>query len=301
MAHECFERPQHFAFWLGWLNGTKIQSWVAAANAAGNISTGAVIKATTTVRGWIEYVVSDELIIPTVNQWHRYQDAAAGKTTHTITGIGTANGLNDVKDGSRIVGLYELCNTAFTLAFGGATTADIYTGYLIPQLSQDLTVNPDAFFNSARRAMGGSNGINTQGSGSGTPVQDAARWPYRSAGTSFANSTSFLHQNLPNSMFIPVRTPGKNEMLTKCPKFFGDMKRTCTFSTTPTSGNFEWVLNEARELGEGKKDEMVAKTGRAGKRERIWTHKQGDNASSMKRGSRPGKGKEGVLPEIVRF
>ncbi len=299
MAHECNDRPHHSGFWLGWLNAAKIQAWMATSTAVAAYSTGAVIKAPTTVRGWVEYIVSDELIMPVVNQWHRYTAPAAGQTTHFLTGIGTANGLNDVKDGSRLVGLFEMMSQGESggVNMGGATSANHYTSMNIPQLSQDQTVNVDAYFAAYRRVIGGHRGPISYGPTS-LPIvaADGRGNPYNIAGSQTG------HLNSAGAWYIPIRAPGRNFQLSKQPKFFGDLKRSITLDTTVNTGNYVWVTNEFRELGESKKAEMIAKTGRAGTLERILTNPQGGqhNRTSLKNKA-PGKGREAVLPQRVMF
>lgn len=291
-AHECAERPHHFAPWLGWLQNTKIVNYLAAANVLGTVSTGAVLKAPTSVQTWVEYVVSDELIMPTINQWHLYETPATGGTTAILNGLGTANGYNDLLDGSRIAGLYELTNAGpgTKNLMGGATGADKYTSYTIPQFSQDVTVNVDAFFSAYRRVIGGHRGATA--TFLGNAEADNAGPPNLSGAT-------FNPGDLMNSaiaLYIPIRSPGRLMQLTKQMKFFGDLKISRTFSTTPSSGKFRFVTNELRELGAAKKAELIGKTGRPGKLEPIWgggSKGTADNARHPRR--------QACFPERVVF
>jgi hypothetical protein len=297
MANENADRPQHSAFWLGWLNAAKVQAWMATAASPNSFSTGATITSAT-VRGWIEYVVSDELIMPVLMQWNRYTAPAGGQTNHFLTGIGTARGLNDVKDGSRICGMFEMSSGS---NMGGATTPDQYTSMLIPQFSQDQTVNLDAYFAGYRRVMNGHHGVISKGpSATEVVVEDAKGNPQRN-NTSFPDGSPPSRLNSADARYIPIRAPGRNMQLSKQLKFFGDLKRTVTFlSAAPSSGQYVWLLYEAREIGEAKKKEMVAKTGRHGSLERIWSGPNKDNHDSMGP-KRAGKGREATLPQVVRF
>lgn len=285
--HGCFDRPHHFAVWLGWLKDTKITAYLAPSTTIATYSTGAVIKAPTSVTMWAEYIVSDELIMPTINQFHLYETPASGGTTAILQGLGTANGLNDVLDGSRILALLELTSL---YGMGGATTADIYTSVAIPQWSQDVTVNVDGFFRAFKVAMGGRGG--PIGNAVGVAAVD------RSGNPNAQGSTTTMNNLLNSSaaLYIPWKAPGRDSMLTKALKFFGDLKVQRTFSSTPSSGKFRFVTNEARELGVAKKRELVAKTGRSGQLERIWgagTKGTADNGRHPRRGA--------CLPERVVF
>lgn len=294
-AHECGGRPHHFAPWLGWLQNTKIANYLAAANVLDGLSTGAVIKAPCTVQTWIEYVVSDELIMPSINQWHLYETPATGGTTAILNGLGTANGYNDLLDGSRIAGLYELTGAQGNAKniMGGSATADQYTSYTIPQFSQDVTVNVDAFFSAYRRIIGGHRGPISNAVGVATHDSKSGN-PFQMRGGQGTSTGDLM--NTANALFIPIRSPGHDMMLTKLMKFFGDLKITRTFSSTPSSGKFRFVTNELRELGAAKKTELIGKTGRPGKLEPIWgsgSKGSADNARHPRR--------QAVFPERVVF
>jgi hypothetical protein len=149
-AHELFEKPHHSAIWLGWLNATKVKNYVAPSNALINYSPSITVDSVR-VRNWVEFIVSDELIMPTINQWHLYETPASGGTTAIVQGIGTPNGLLDVQDGARVAALLEL-NASNGL--GGVTNPALLTSVTIPQFGQDLTVNIDGFYSAFHRAIG---------------------------------------------------------------------------------------------------------------------------------------------------
>jgi hypothetical protein len=153
-AHELFEKPHHSAIWLGWLNATKVKNYVAASTALqaiGSAGSNGIVIGATTIRNWVEFIVSDELIIPTINQWHLYETPASGGTTAIIQGIGTPNGLLDVQDGCRVAALLELTPAN---GLGGVTDPSTLVGVTIPQFGQDLTVNIDGFYSAFHRAIG---------------------------------------------------------------------------------------------------------------------------------------------------
>jgi hypothetical protein len=260
-AQENFVKPHHFAPWLGWLNATKITTYIAPSTAIAAFSTGAVSEAPCSVSCWIEYVVSSELIMPTFAQFHLYESPASGGTTVTVQGIGTSNGMADVKEGSRIAALLELTDIN---GMGGPDGADNITAVTIPQLGLDLTQNPDAFFTAFRRAMGGHRGAIALSTT--VPVADRAGDPYSVIHAAGLETTL----NAASAMYIPYRFVGRDQQITKLPRFFGDLRVTRTFTTAPTSGKYRFVTEELREFGELKKKEMIAKTGRPGKLQRIY-------------------------------
>jgi len=287
-AQENFERPHHFAPWLGWLNATKITAYVAASTAfsTGGFSTGAVTKTPCSISCWIEYVVSSELIMPAFAQYHLYETPASGGTTATLQGIGTSNGMADVKDGSRLAMILELMNIN---GMGGATTADLVTAITIPQLGMDLTQYVDSFFSAFRRAMGGHRGP--------IALTSAAPATDRSGPPNIVATDVTGNLNGSTALYIPIRFPGRNQQISKLPRFFGDLKVTQTYSTTPTSGKHRYVTCELREFGEGKKKEMIGKTGKSRyKLERIFGNGSPDGGDLQRH---PNKIKS--LPQRVIF
>jgi hypothetical protein len=250
-AHEAFERPHHFAPWLGWLNATKINAYVAASTAIASFSTGAVTKTPCTVSCWIEYVVSSELIMPGFAQYHLYETPASGGTTALVNGIGTQNGMADVKDGCRLAMLLELMSIN---GMGGATTADNVTSVNIPQLGLDQTFNVDSFFSAFRRAIGGHRGS----------IAASVTEPYtdRSGPPNIVATDVLTNLNAAGALYIPWRFPGRDQQITKLLRFFGDLKVTRSFTSVPSSGKHRFVTCELREFGPAKKKEMIGKTGK---------------------------------------
>lgn len=304
-AHELFEKPHHSAMWLGWLNATKVKNYVAANNTLDRFSTGTTTDSVT-VRNWVEFIVSDELIMPTINQWHLYETPASGGTTAIIQGIGTPNGLLDVQDGARVAALLELTPN---LGLGGVTNPAQVVGVTIPQFGQDLTVNIDGFFSAFHRAIGrhpviseslfpGGDAAGTAASvaalqalAAGLTIDDRGGNPYTMAASVGANGGPIPNPNNLSSseilragetsddsnigsMYIPWRALGLESQLTKIKKFWGDLKVIRNFGnggTAPSSGKYRWVTNEMRELGPAKKKQLLAMTGKPAKLERIYS------------------------------
>lgn len=279
-AHELLQKPHHAAPWMGWLAGGKHTVYIAGTAILDSLSTGLVLEATCNVQSWIEYVVSKKLLIPHFGQFHVYETPAAGGTTALLQGVGTNNGLSDVKDGSRLAALLELSDQK---GMGAADGADNITSVTIPQLGQDITVNVDAFFAAFRGLVGGHrgpiSGVST------TIVHDRSGNPEGMAAT--PNAT----MNTATAMYTPYRAPGRDTQMTKIPKFFGELKVIRSFTTAPTSGRHRFATLEFREFSNAKKREMVARTGKTVVRTgRIFSAKPIDN-----------KGDASVLPEFVDF
>lgn len=279
-TQELMIKPHHSAPWMGWLTGGRHQFYIGATTVLDSLSTGLVIEATTNVQCWIEYYVSPKLHVPSFPQWHVYEAPAAGGSTALLQGIGTANGLQDVKDGSRLGALLELSDQK---GMGAADGADNITSVAIPQLGQDVTVNVDAFFAAFRALMGGHrgpvSGVST------TIVHDRAGNPEGMSAT--PNGV----MNTSTAMYTPYRAPGRDSQLSKMVKFFGELKVIRTFTSAPTSGRHRFACLEFREFTDAKKAEMVKRTGKkAAGASRIYAQKMPQR-----------KGDESVLPEEVHF
>jgi hypothetical protein len=279
-AQETLNKPHHCSPWLGWLQGTKITFNIGATTCLDAVSTGVVIEATTNVRCWIEYFVSNELVIPTIAQFHVYDSPAAGGSRALLQGIGSPNGLSDVKDASRLAALFELTDIK---GMGAADGADNITSVSIPQLGQDVTTNIDAYFAAYRALIGGHKG--PVSGNLTTIIHDRAGNPETMVAT--PNAT----MNTATAMYTPYRAPGRNSELTKIPKFFGDLQVIRTFTAAPASGRHRFLTLEYRELGEAKKKELIGRTGKGGgTMERIFLGKMPERAGEL-----------AALPQRVRF
>lgn len=338
-AHELFEKPHHSAIWLGWLNATKVTNYVAQSGAlSGFTGTSSNVFGNVTVRNWVEFVVSDELIMPTINQWHLYEVPASGGTTAIMQGLGTPNGLLDVQDGSRVASLFELSGS---IGLGGVCDPAAIVGVTIPQFGQDLTVNIDGFFTAYHRAIGyhpvistgmvpgGDSAANattvaglqaiindelTVDDRGGNPYVQQARVGLTASVGSIANPNDLNvadgsdnptapaslagHQGL---MYVPWRALGRDSQLTKIKKFWGDLKIIRNYGnggSAPSSGKHRFVTNELRELGPSKKNELIAKTGKPATLQKIYSTGVPDPRTAHLHGQNK---RDATLPQRVMF
>lgn len=227
-----------FCPWIGWLANMQVSVNVAASTAIAQFSTGAVIKAPTTLRAWVEAVPTKRLSFPTFSQWRNYQVPAAGSNQALLQNIGQQGGLTCVVPGSRLASILEMCNV---LGLGGATTADNYTSYQMDQLSQPVTTNVDAFLLDYIDNMGRPQRL--RGATGATVMHPMAGNPYTLAAT--PNTV-----NAATAMFMPWRTPGRDAEIGKQPKYQGNLTAYRTFTSTPSSGNYPFITNELRELSQ---------------------------------------------------
>ena len=151
---ELFESPHHFGLFLDWLKNTEIKFELATSTVFDSLSTGAVLKATTNVRMWLDTVVSSECYIPTVYEQEFYDATANGSNTHTLDNVGLSGKWNGLKTGGRIFAFWELTDQK---GMGAADGADNITSYKVDLFGLD-TVNIDALFENHRLVTGGHRG-----------------------------------------------------------------------------------------------------------------------------------------------
>jgi hypothetical protein len=239
-VNENFIEPRDFMPWVGWLLNCTLTVNIATASTIAAVSTGAVTKAASSVRAWIEAYAAAEPTIPVLSQINRYtQAAAAGATNLLLQNVGQPNGLQDVVPGCRLNGIYELMNK---LGLGGTSTADNYTGFTMADLGQDASVNLDGLFSSYLRQIGHRGPIG--GIGVTTVMADGAGNPYTMAAT----PNNLL--NDVNALYLPYRFAGTEQKLPNVPRWkMGNLNITRTFTAVPSTGSYVVVTNEVRQFG----------------------------------------------------
>lgn len=250
IRHEYMTRPEDTAIWLGWLANTEIKFYLAVSTALDAFSTGAVTEATCNLQMWVEYDVVNELDIPVIPNWTLHTQAAGG-TEFLMRGVGAANGLKGVVEGNaggyRLAGLFELCDNG---GMGGSSTADNYTEIELQQFGQDRIVNVDGLFYRYNKTLRGRRGpIVAATDSSGKSVE-----PLTATGNGKLNSST--------AKYIPLMAPSLNQQLTKLPKFYGDLKRVCSYTTAVSSGTHKAVSHGFYELSPAAKGELMARARR---------------------------------------
>jgi len=246
-------RPHDTTPWVGWLDKTIVTFYLNTTTALDSVSTGAVIEATCNVQMWLEYHLDNDIEIPAIPVWQRYQRAAAGGNEVILEGVGLQKSMQKVEQYDRIAGVYDHGDVA---GFQGADGPDNVTEYYCPALGIDRTVHVDAFFRIFRaycikRATHvGGRGNNALHDGSGNPETMAG------GGNSGMNTST--------AMYIPVRSPAPASEITKLPKFAGDLPITKRYTTAPSSGNHTFHVLSIRELTNQARGELLARAGLSG-------------------------------------
>lgn len=247
IVQKFMSRPHDQAMWIGWLDQTLLNFTVGLSTAIATVSTGAVIKGTNTLQCSMDYILDNDLEVPTLAFFHRYEHNAASNTIRLLS-MGSF-GPKATKKVERLMGLYELMNVA---GLGGATTADNVTRILFEQRGMDRVVNVDMLVKNYLKVIGPRGG----GSLGTTPLHALAGNPFTMAATpNGALNASTL-------MYFPLLAPGRRMEVTKAWKFAGDLVLTQEYTTTPTSGTHKVVAHSIREFEPEMVRELMARAGR---------------------------------------
>jgi hypothetical protein len=255
-AQRCMVRPTDQMPWVGWLDQTLLNFYLAPSTAIAAVSTGAVIKATTSLRMGLDYVLDNDLEIPTLSYWQRYTHNAGSETIRAL-GLGSA-GPKGTKGVERLVGIYELFNV---WGFGGCTTADNITAVFLEQLGLSRVTNVDMLVKNYLKTLGG---VRSPKGGNGASALHAmAGNPYT------MGATPSNRLNASTLAYLPLRAPGRDQEITKVPKFAGDLVVTQTYTSTPSSGQHILVVQSIREFTTEMARELAARANRSGAKVRV--------------------------------
>jgi len=251
-AQLYLKRPHDTTPWVGWLNKTVINFSLAVSTALDGVSTGAVLKASTTLQMWLDYHLDQDLELTTLPYWQQYTRSANGNTI-MLENIGAAKGLKGVEPFSRILGVFEHTDQA---GMGGPDGADNLTEFYCPALGIQRLVNVDSLFRAyrayaiRRSAVVGGNGTSALHNGAGNPETMAA-----TPSATLSSATA---------MYIPIRAPSADLEVTKAPKLRGDLEITQRYTTTPSSGTHRFTFLELKQYTKDMKQELKARANRAG-------------------------------------
>ncbi len=240
------EFPEHFGLWNGWFEGGFLDVTIAPTTAIAAVSTGATSE-TVSVRAWVEYDPSPELLIPPICHLRKYEMSAVSANRLLLQGMGNDGGLQGTIDGARLVSMYMGMDQ---LGFGGPDGADNITGLSIPWRDVEDTDNIDAFFSKYFEILQGARGV-AGGSVAASDNWDWGTHPYIQSATTngrLNQSTAFL---------FPLAAPRRNQLISKLQKVRGNYPINLRFTTTPTSGSHIVYTQELKEFSLAKKGEML--------------------------------------------
>jgi hypothetical protein len=224
MAHECFVKPHETAQFTGLFEQGELEVRIAETTVYNGDYAGAVIKAPTTVRAWMEYIPSPDNFIGVPFQWREYQ-IPGNSTEFILRGVGGSSGLKGIlNNGCGLAGLYWLTD-ATGIGLGGADGVDEITRVDLPFRNQESIDSVDPFFLALRRQVG--NRVGPVAGNGTTIVHDGSGWPYTMAATpnnALANA---------QAMILPLVSPGRQFETSKAQHVRGDLRVNFSFGSTP--------------------------------------------------------------------
>jgi len=260
-AYEFLKKPHETAPWGGFLEGGTVEVRIAASTVLDGDSTGAVIKATTSLRCWMELIPVPEVCLHAPTHW-RLHIIPGSSTRSTIQDMGSSDGLQGI-DQSKGVGIASLLylTDATGIGLGGPDGADNITGIDVPWRDQDRIDSVDAFY-VAFEAMQG----NARQNRNAVPVpHDGGSWPYTIAATPNGDL------NDAQALFFPIVSCGRDFETSKLQTLAGAKDINFQYTSTPSAsanllGQYFLTWDEnfmkalAARMAPGSAAELVAKT-----------------------------------------
>lgn len=213
--------------WTGFLEGGTVEVKLDVSTVLDGDSTGAVLKAPTNFRCWLEMQPAAEPIIHQIAQF-REHITPGGSTRHVIQDMGSPDGLQgvDLSKGAGIAALLNLTD-ATGIGLGGSDGADNILAYDIPWRNQQRVDIPDAPFIAFQAMMG-----NQRRAKPAAPVtSDSAGFPYTIA--SAANGDA----NDAQALFVPLIACGNNLYTSKLQTVAGAKELNFQYTATPSAVN----------------------------------------------------------------
>lgn len=226
-SFECFVKPHETAQWIGLFDQGELEHRFAASTVLDGDYAGAVTKATTTIRAWVEYYPSNDVAIGVPFQFREYI-CPGSSTEFVLRGVGQSSGLRGTAPGAGLIMLAWLTD-ATGIGLSGADGVDEINRIDLPWRSQVSIDVVDPYFCSLRRMVGKRVGpIMTVTSA--VPA-DGAGWPYTIAATPY-NSLANAQ-----AMFLPIIMPGREFETSKAQRVQGDLIVNMGFGSTPSGSS----------------------------------------------------------------
>lgn len=257
-AFEFLRKPHECSPWGGFFEGGTFEVKLDTTTVFDGDSTGAVIKAPSNLRAWMEMIPSPEAVVHTPIHWREH--ILPGSTTkHAIQDMGSPDGLQgiDASKGVGLGGLYYLTN-ATGIGLSGAGTAANITQFDIPWRDQIRVDVPDALFMSMEAHMG-----HNRASRNGT--HDASGFPYTIAATPNGDLNDAA------ALIVPLVTMGRDLETSKLQTVAGAKEINFAYTATPSgSAHFlgcyfpvysqDYIAMLAARIAPGSAGQVAAKT-----------------------------------------
>ena len=215
LSYETLKKPHETAQWVGFFDQGVLEGTLDVSTILDGDYAGAVLKATTALRAWVEYLPSPDNSLGVPVQWVD-REIAGGGSSPILQGVGQQTQLNGVRPGCGLAWMSWLTD-ATGIGLGGPDGVDNITAIEIPWRNQKNLRNLDPFFLELRRIVGGRVGPI---SGLGTTIMhDGGGWPFTMADTP-SNRPAASSQ----SMFLPIVAMGRDSETSKFQRVQGNLQ-----------------------------------------------------------------------------
>lgn len=250
-SYECLIKPHETAQWVGFFDQGFLEATLDVSTALDGDYAGAVLKAPTSFRAWVEMLPSNDVAIGVPCQW-RERVIAGGASQFILKGVGQETNWVGIEPGCGLAFLGWLTD-ATGIGLSGADGVDAISAVELPWRSQQNLQNLDGIFAAARRMIGQRAG-QTAGTGS-TIIHDGASWPNTMDST--PNGRFGAHAQ---AMVLPLVLPGREFETSKAQRVVGDLPVNFTFGSVP-SGSSRFVSWELLEFSEDRINTLAAAMG----------------------------------------
>jgi len=240
--------PDHFNFWLGWLDESMLEIFVS--NAVSPYGLAGTTITSVTFNACLETVPCSEIIIPSYVQLRRYeQAAAAGSNGPKLSNVGDAGALQGCDDGARLMGMFFSHQVG---GFTGSGTADQISAITMPWRDQAQSTLPQFFFGrfleSAHRHKTG-----TLAAIDNSDVSTPYILPDGVTATQQLNS--------PAAMYTPLVWEQTDELISTYQKVKGNYPLDGMIFSETQTGSFRVYTRELKQFSVNKCSEMLAAAG----------------------------------------
>jgi hypothetical protein len=251
LSYEFLKKPHEASQWVGFFDQGLLEGSLDVSTALDGDYSGGVLKATTQLRAWVEYMPSPDIALGVPVQW-REREIAGGGSQPTLVGVGQETQLTGVRPGCGLAFLGWLTD-ATGIGLGGPDGVDNITQFELPWRNQKLVRNLDPVFLNLRRSTAHRVGP-VAGTGS-TIIHDGAGWP------STMDSTP---NNRPGAnsqqLMLPLVFPGLDAETSKFQRVNGNLKINFT-TTAAISSAHKFLTCEFMEYEDRQVDTMFRAMG----------------------------------------
>lgn len=216
LSYECLIKPHETAQWVGFFDQGLLEGILDVSTVLDGDYAGAVIKATTALRSYVEMLPSSDTFLGVPVQW-RERQITGGGTQPTLKGVGQETQLTGVEQGCGLAALLWLTD-ATGIGLSGPDGVDNFTQIEVPWRSQPLLKNLDPLFLVLHRATQHRVGP-VAGTGT-TIVADGSGWPSTMAVTTGVDNRPAADSQ---KLFLPIIFPGADFETSKAQRVRGDL------------------------------------------------------------------------------